>query len=92
VADKGILTINGIKCDNPKCDYENTTIQLQEYKNWINKTCPKCNTLLLTENDYNIFKLLTVTIGIANKVASDVQVDLPINISKVYKPTTKKIK
>lgn len=52
---KDILTvkISGIRCDNPECDYDNADVQVEDYINWVNKPCPKCNSNLLTENDYN---------------------------------------
>ena len=42
----------GIKCDNPKCDYCDLTVKIEEYKSWINKPCPKCGNNLLTKQDY----------------------------------------
>ena len=41
----------GIVCDNPACDYEDNTVLVEDYKNWINKPCPKCGENLLTEQD-----------------------------------------
>ena len=44
--------IQGIKCDNEKCDYADPTVQYEEYPNWINKPCPACGENLLTEKAY----------------------------------------
>jgi hypothetical protein len=46
-----ILNIRGIKCDNPDCDYRDPMVEFHEYKDWLNKPCPKCGANLLTEKD-----------------------------------------
>lgn len=51
-----IKKIGGIKCDNPVCNYEDKTVNPDEYYKWINKPCPICGTNLLTEKDYIAFK------------------------------------
>lgn len=43
------LSIKGIKCDNPNCDYINKDVEFKDYKKWINKPCPKCGANLLTQ-------------------------------------------
>lgn len=67
----GILKVHGIKCDNENCEYENTSIQPNEYAQWIDKPCPLCGDTLLTQNDYNIAKLLFATTSIANNLNPD---------------------
>lgn len=83
---KGIVKVEGIECDNPKCDYTNTDIKVDEYEDWINVPCPKCGNILLTENDYNVYKLLTATTNIANKIPENGEAILPSNTTKIYKP------
>ena len=56
------FTGGGIVCDNPTCDYEDNTVLVEDYKNWINKPCPKCGENLLTEQDlidHNFFIQVT---------------------------------
>ena len=56
------FTGGGIVCDNPACDYEDNTVLVEDYKNWINKPCPKCGENLLTEQDlidHNFFIQVT---------------------------------
>jgi hypothetical protein len=48
------VKISGIKCDNKKCDFADKSVPFEEYKDWLNKPCPKCEHNLLTEKDYNI--------------------------------------
>lgn len=45
-------TFKGLKCDNPDCDYVDTETPFEDYVNWVNKKCPKCGAILLTEEDY----------------------------------------
>ena len=48
------LKINGIKCDAPGCDYKDDTVRVEDYKLWLNKSCPKCGANLLTQADYDV--------------------------------------
>ena len=48
--------IYGLKCDNPDCDFVDMSIEYEDYKNWVNKPCPKCGAILLTKFDYEICK------------------------------------
>lgn len=84
---KGILKVEGIRCDNPACDYENVDIQPHQYASMVNQPCPKCGTILLTENDLNLYKLLMATTTIANGIDSDEEVSIPTDVEKVYTPT-----
>jgi hypothetical protein len=54
-----IVKIEGIKCDNPNCDYRNDDVAFEDYSKWINASCPKCGENLLTEQDYNFTKIIT---------------------------------
>lgn len=68
--DKAIeYTIKGIKCDNPECDYVNLDVKFEDYKQWLNKPCPKCGCNLLTKKDYISVKLLARIVKIINKIA-----------------------
>jgi Zn finger protein HypA/HybF involved in hydrogenase expression len=68
------LNIQGIKCDNPDCDYEevveckcrNANEVIEKYKKWINKPCPKCGQNLLTLRDYIILKMIILCVDILN--------------------------
>ena len=85
MSDKGILKVEGISCDNPDCEYAITSLKLSMYVKWLNKPCPNCGQILLTEEDYNLFKLLSATTSIANKLdAAD-----PRKTAKVYQPAVK---
>lgn len=43
----------GLKCDH--CTYKDMTVESKDYKNNINKLCPKCGNSLLTQEDYDYF-------------------------------------
>lgn len=60
------MEIKGIKCDNPECDYINMKVELKDYDKWLNKPCPKCGEILLTEEDYNSIKFM---MELTNKVS-----------------------
>ncbi|NEZ84559.1 hypothetical protein EXN54_20290 [Clostridium botulinum] len=62
------LNIKGIKCDNPNCDYRNDKVEFEDYKNWLNKPCPKCGSNLLTKEDLEMTKSLINVANIANRV------------------------
>lgn len=47
-----ISRIGGLKCDNPDCNYVNDTIDITDYKHFINCPCPECGCNLLTVEDY----------------------------------------
>jgi hypothetical protein len=49
---KDIIRTKGIKCDNPSCDWSNMLNSFKEYKDWVDKPCPKCGEVVLTKRDY----------------------------------------
>jgi hypothetical protein len=52
------IVIKGIRCDKPGCDWFDDTIKVSQYREYINKPCPKCGANLLTQVDFNITMLL----------------------------------
>lgn len=65
-------TYNGIKCDNVECDYKNEDVQVEEYKDWLNKLCPKCGENLLTQKDYeNAVRLHSIMKVLGNMEESE---------------------
>lgn len=56
------LEATGLQCDNPKCDWVDASIKMDDYKDWLNKPCPKCGQNVLTEEDHvNAQILVAVT-------------------------------
>lgn len=57
-----MLTLSdGIKCDNPNCDYTDDSVTLEQLESFIDKPCPKCGENLLTQQDYdNVIAVLEV--------------------------------
>ncbi len=43
------MNITGIKCDAIGCDYNNDDVRYEDYREWLNKPCPKCGANLLTQ-------------------------------------------
>ncbi|EGT5649376.1 hypothetical protein [Clostridium botulinum] len=62
------LNIKGIKCDNPNCDYKNDKVEFKDYEKWLNKSCPKCGSNLLTKEDLETTKSLINMANILNRV------------------------
>ncbi|MDP4087622.1 MAG: hypothetical protein Q8934_23955 [Bacillota bacterium] len=60
------LNIYGIKCDS--CDFNDMSVKVEEYSEWVNKPCPKCGANLLTEDDYNNVKMLMEIAKLANSI------------------------
>lgn len=69
------INISGIKCDNPNCDYDDMSIKVEEYEQWLNKPCPKCGENLLTEDDYRNTQFLLEVTKIANKIYPKIEDD-----------------
>lgn len=62
------LDIYGLKCDNPICDYQDNSIQLEQYKEYINYPCPKCGDPLLTQADYDTTMTIIQNIKLAEEL------------------------
>lgn len=70
------IKIHGLKCDNPKCDYQDNTIKYEDYKKYIGAKCPKCGMVLLTRKEYLMCKFLVRVTELSNKIfknAGDMQ-------------------
>lgn len=53
------MSISGLKCDNPNCDYQDMSVPFEDYEKSINKPCPECGESLLTQEDYdNVVKMV----------------------------------
>jgi len=53
-----MLEVKGIKCDNESCDYQDMSVQAEEYPDYVNKPCPKCGENLFTEADYKSYLIM----------------------------------
>lgn len=59
---------SGLKCDNPKCDWKDDTIELEKFGDWVNRPCPKCGENVLTEEDHKHAKNLLDAISVLNSL------------------------
>lgn len=64
------LSIKGVKCDNPSCDYRDDTAEYKDYEKFLNKPCPKCGSNLLTEKDLTAIKELIEITDVFNQLLS----------------------
>lgn len=46
------MNVSGLKCDNPNCDYRDSSIKYEDYSKYVDMPCPKCGTNLLTRSCY----------------------------------------
>lgn len=65
------VTESGLKCDNPSCDWTGPDIRFPEYREWVNKPCPKCGENVLTMDDYERAEVLRMSIDIANSMTDE---------------------
>lgn len=66
------MEVSGIKCDNPRCDYADMGVKLEDYDEWVNKPCPKCGDILLTDVDYANVKFLSEMTAMINETSPDI--------------------
>jgi len=62
------LVVQGIQCDNPQCTFKEENIPFEDYAEWLERPCPECGEILLTEEDFNTLKLLMSISAIANNI------------------------
>lgn len=65
-----IIDNGGLKCDNPKCDWTDKTITLDNYKDWLNVPCPKCGENVLTEEDYTNSEIMRLSVKFIQSMSS----------------------
>lgn len=91
------LIVEGIRCDNPNCDYKIDAIRFEDYMDWLNKPCPQCGQNLLTEKDLDTIKKLAKGIDLTNWLLSPFMktrnkvVSVPIEMNGTGKLTFKEI-
>ncbi len=56
----------GVKCDNPACDFRDKTAKYEDRLSWLNRPCPKCGQNLLTEKDLRAMEFMLTLVGIIN--------------------------
>lgn len=64
------LKIEGLRCDNTECNYEDKSIKRSDYEDSINKPCPMCGENLLTFNDYMNVLILENAVREVNEIGS----------------------
>ena len=50
------IKISGIKCDS--CDYKDDSVDRENYLEYVNKECPDCGNILLTQREYDEVSLI----------------------------------
>lgn len=65
------IKVTGIKCDKPECNFREDDISLGDFEEWLERPCPECGTILLTEEDLKFVKTLGALTAIANQLKDD---------------------
>jgi RNA polymerase subunit RPABC4/transcription elongation factor Spt4 len=52
-----------MRCDKPGCGYIVENVPVEEVVTYLDKTCPKCGSPLLTEADWKMMLLLNKVVG-----------------------------
>lgn len=69
-----LLIINKNKdhliCDNQECDYR-VDVPFENFTEWINRSCPKCESNILTYDDYERIKKLYESIDMINSLSPE---------------------
>ena len=73
-----VLNITGIKCDNPACSFRNDDVRVNEYKSWLNRSCPQCSSNLLTQADYDSVQMMIMAVEEQNKAVPVNNISEPI--------------
>lgn len=61
--------IKGLKCD--KCDYEDMSINVENYHDYVDAPCPDCGANLLTQADYDFVQVLMSLTDKINKACEE---------------------
>lgn len=59
----------GLKCDN--CDWKDASIPFDKFREWIGRPCPKCESNLLTEEDFVNSELLLAAVDAVNSLSEE---------------------
>lgn len=79
------VKIEGIKCDNPGCDYVNTSVNINNFQEWVDKPCPQCGEILLNKSDYKFAKFSIGVSNIINKILPKRKDDEPDSVMTITK-------
>lgn len=70
--DKNVELIEGgLVCDNKNCDWQDMLISFSEYKEWLNKPCPKCGENVLTEQDLQNAEAMHLAVSLLNNMTEE---------------------
>ena len=63
------VTGGGLQCDS--CDWKDETIAHADFKDWVNKPCPKCGANVLTEEDFRNAEVLEFAVNMVNSMTEE---------------------
>ena len=65
------LEASHIQCDNPGCDYIDTSATIDNLKDYVNKSCPKCGSILLTQEDFIQASIFHIASNAINNISEE---------------------
>ena len=65
------VQVHGIQCDNEHCDFIDMSVRREDYDQWLNKPCPKCLHILLTQEDLDSIEMMLELADLLNDACSD---------------------
>lgn len=84
-------TSTKLRCDNPniQCGWELNNINFEKVKDWVNKPCPNCGEIVVTEQEYKSIVDLRDGINQLNELSSG-ESNMIMEIFKLHVKTNKK--
>lgn len=62
---------SGLVCDNAACDWIDPTVTFDNFKEWLNRPCPKCGENLLTQQDFDNATAVHVATSMINGLTAE---------------------
>tara|TARA_R110000772_G_scaffold20466_5_gene56899 strand:+ start:54568 stop:54951 length:384 start_codon:yes stop_codon:yes gene_type:complete len=61
----------GLKCDNTECNWEDQSISIGNYAQYINYPCPQCGENVLTQEDFDEVQNMISNMGVVNQFSQE---------------------
>jgi len=65
------LDIHGLKCDNPNCDWNDMSIEFDDYPNHVDTGCPECGENILKNDEYQELLQMKNAVEALNKLSDE---------------------
>lgn len=79
--------IEGLKCDNPACDWTDPSVKFENMEEHLNRECPKCGQNVLTEEDFHLAKSVKDGVDLINSLSPEMLESLGLAFEGGHKIT-----